>query len=96
MPTMCAAVLLIIVMTVVFPVPMITPVVGTLILHAGLANYNWWSRHNYWRRLDNHGLWSRYNHWCRSDHDRNRQSQPNGDMKPSSVRSERQGKAGDT
>ena len=94
---MCAAVLLIIVRTVVFPVPMITPlvgtlipymialVVGTLILHAGLANYNRWSRHNYWRRLDNHGLRSRYNHWCRSDHDWNRQSQPNGDMESSSV-----------
>jgi hypothetical protein len=94
---MCAAVLLIIVMTVVFPVPMIAPVVGTLRpymiapivgtlrLHAGLANYNRWSRHDHWHRLDNHGLRSRYNHWCRGDHDWNRQSQPNGDMEPSSV-----------
>ena len=87
MPTMDAAVLLVIVMTVVFPVPMITPVVGTLILHAGLANYNRWSRHNYWHRLDNHGLRSRYNYWCRGDHNWNRQSQLNGDMEPCSMRS---------
>ena len=84
---MCAAVLLIIVMTVVFPVPMIAPVVGTLRLHVGLANYNRWSCHDHWHRLDKHGLRSRYNYWCRGDHNWNRQSQLDGDMEPCSVRS---------
>jgi hypothetical protein len=99
------------VMTVVFPVPpvpmissivgalipdVITPVMGTLIPHTGLANYHRWSCHDYWRRLDNHGLRSPYHYWGRGDHDRHRQSQPNGDMEASSVRIERQGKACDT
>ena len=87
---LCAAVLLIIVMTVVFPVPpvpMITSIVGTLIPHTGFASYHRRSRHDHWRRLDNHGRWSHYNHWCRGDHDWNRQSQPNGNMEPSRVRS---------
>ena len=96
MPTMCAAVLLIIVMIVVFPVPMIAPVVGMLRLHVRLANYNRWSRHDHWRRLDNHGLRSRYNHWCMDDYDRNQQSQPNGDMEPSRMRGSGQSKACDT
>jgi hypothetical protein len=108
---MCAAVLLIIVMTVVFPVPpvpmiasivgvlipyVIAPVVGTLKLHARLANYHRWSRHDHWRRLDNHGLRSLDNHRCRGDHDWNRQCQPNGDMEPSRMRGYGQGKACDT
>src|SRR5215510_4292759 len=96
---LCAAVLLIIVMTVVFPVPpvpMIAPIVGTRRLHTGLANYYRRPRHNHWRRRDNHRLRAHYNHWCRGDHDWNRQSQPNGNMEPSRVRSYRQGKAYDT
>jgi hypothetical protein len=86
---MCAVVLLIIVMTMVFPVPpvpMIAPIVGALIpyviapvvgthkLHARLANYHQRPRHDHWHRLDNHGLRSRYNHWYRSNHDWNRKS----------------------
>jgi hypothetical protein len=65
----------------------IAPVVGMLIPHIGLANYHRWSRHDHWRRLDNHGLRSPYHDWGRSDHDRHRQSQSNGDMQPSRVRS---------
>jgi hypothetical protein len=90
------------VMTVVFPVPpvpmitsivraliphVIAPVVGTLIPHTGLAYYHRRSRHDHWRRLDNHGLRSPYKHWGRGNHYRYRQSQPNGDMQPSRVRS---------
>jgi hypothetical protein len=96
---LCAAVLLIIVMTVVFPVPpvpMIAPIVGTLIPHTGFASYHRRSRHDHWRRLDNHWRRSRYNHWCRGDHDWNRQSQPNRDMEPSRVRGQGQEKACDT
>jgi hypothetical protein len=94
--------LLIMVMTVVFPVPpvpmiasrdralipyAITSVVGTLIPHTGLANYHRWSRYDHWRRLDNHGLWAPYHYWGRGNYDWHRQSQPNGDMQPSRVRS---------
>jgi hypothetical protein len=99
---MYAVVLLIIVMTVVFPLPpapliaaiggalipyVIAPVVGALRLHAGLANYYRRSRHDHWRRLDNHGPRSCYNYRCRSDYDWNRKSQPNRDTKPSRMRS---------
>jgi hypothetical protein len=90
------------VMTAVFPVPpvpmiasrvgvlipyVIAPVVATLIPHTGLANYHRRSRYDHWRRLDNHGLWSPYHYWSRSNYDRYRQSQPNGDMQSSCVRS---------
>jgi hypothetical protein len=105
---MCAAVLLIIVMTMVFPLPqvplivpiggalisyVIAPIVGTRGLHAGLANYYRRSRHDHRRRLDNHGLRSRYNHWCWSDYDWNRQPQSNGDTESSRMRGQGQDKA---
>jgi hypothetical protein len=104
-------VFLIIVMTVMLPVPpvpliasivgvliphVIAPVVGTLRLRAGFAHYYRRSRHDHWRRLDDHGLRSCYNYWCRSDYDWNRQAQPNRDTEPSRMRGQGQGKACDT
>jgi hypothetical protein len=88
------------VMMVVFPVPPVSmrspiggtlipyvmaSIVRTLIPHAGLATYHRRSCHDHWRRLDNYG--SPYHYWSRGDHDRHRQSQPNGDVETSRLRS---------
>ena len=87
---LCAVGLLImVVMTVVFPalpvllVPMVLPVVGMSVHYAWPGNHHRRLRHDHWCRMDKHRMRGHdYRRW-RSHHDGKRQSQPDRDMHPS-------------